>query len=100
MDTYELIKKIEEPIAFVLGRYITSDLGVIRSLKKKNIPAIVLNPNNKSLPYFSRYYRGINCPHAKNDEGKYVDFLINLGEKLKILIMLYYNDFGTDLEML
>jgi hypothetical protein len=49
MDAYELIKKTEEPIAFVLGRYFTSDLGVIRSLKKKNIPTIVLNSNNKSF---------------------------------------------------
>jgi D-aspartate ligase len=82
MDAYELIKKTEEPITFVLARYFTSDLGVIRSLKKKNIPTIVLNPNNKSLTCFSRYYRGITCPRAKNDEEKYVDFLINLGEKL------------------
>ena len=82
MNTNDLIKKTKEPIAFILSRYITTDLGVIRSLKKKNIPTIVLNPNNKSLPCFSRYYRGITCPYAKNDEEKYVDFLINLGEKL------------------
>jgi len=82
MDAYELIKKTEEPIAFVLARYFTTDLGVIRSLKKKNIPTIVLNPNNKSLTRFSRYYNGITCPNAKNNEEKYVDFLISIGEKL------------------
>jgi len=55
---------------------------VIRSLKKKNIPTIVLNPNNKSITHYSRYYTGIICPCAKNNEGQYVDFLVNLGEKL------------------
>jgi len=82
MDAYDLIQKTKEPIAFVLGRYFTTDLGVIRSLQKKNIPSIVLQSNNKSLTHYSRYYNGIRCPNAKNEEEKYVDFLLNLGKKL------------------
>lgn len=82
MDAYEFIKKTEEPIAFILARYFTSDLGVLRSLNKKNIPTIVLNPNNKSITCFSRYYKGIICPRVKNDGEQYINFLLNLGEKL------------------
>jgi predicted ATP-grasp superfamily ATP-dependent carboligase len=44
--------------------------------------AIVLNSNKKSLTRYSRYYKGINCPCAKNEDEKYIDFLINLGKQL------------------
>lgn len=76
----DFIKKTNEPIAFILGRYITSDLGTVRNLDRKNIPTIVLNPYVKPISSFSKYYKGITCPNPKTNEGEYVDFLLNLGE--------------------
>ena len=79
----KFIKKTEEPIAFLLARYMTLDLGVIRSLGKKNIPTFVVSPKAKPTCSRSKYYKGTICPDPKKDEQKYVDFLLNLGEKLK-----------------
>ena len=78
----DFIKKTDEPIALVLGRYITSDLGAVRNLDRKNIPTIVLSPYVKQISSFSRYYKGITCPHPKYDEKKYVDFLLDIGKNL------------------
>ncbi len=78
----DFFKKTDEPIALILGRYITLDLGVVRSLGKKNVPTFVLNPYVKPGCSFSKYYKGITCPHPKHDEKKYVDFLLKFGEKL------------------
>jgi predicted ATP-grasp superfamily ATP-dependent carboligase len=78
----EAIKKIDEPIAFILGRYITSDLGTLRSLSSKNIPTVVLNPYKKQISSFSKYYRGITCPNPKQNEDPYVNFLIDIGKNL------------------
>ena len=78
----DFIKKTNEPIAFVLGRYITSDLGTVRNLGRKNILTIVLNPYVKPISSFSKYYKGITCPNPKTNEGEYVNFLLNLGGKL------------------
>lgn len=77
------IYNTEEPIAFVLARYMTLDLGVIRSLKKKNIPTFVLSIKKNPTCSYSKYYKGMICPNPKDDEKKYVDFLLDLGEKLK-----------------
>ena len=78
----DFIEQTDKPIALVLGRYITSDLGTVRNLGRKNIPSIVLNPYIKPISSFSKYYKGITCPHPKLNEKKYVDLLLNLGKKL------------------
>jgi len=78
----DFLTKTKEPIAIILGRYILLDIGVLRSLNKKNIPTFVLNPNMKPGCSYSKYYKGTICPNPKYDEKKYVDFLIKLGERL------------------
>jgi predicted ATP-grasp superfamily ATP-dependent carboligase len=82
MDISKFIKRTEEPIALVLGRYVTIDLAVVRSLGKINIPILVLTPNAKYLASFSKYYKGTICPDLKHDEKKYIDFLLDFGKNL------------------
>ena len=82
-DPYsDFLKNTDEPIALVLGRYMTLALGVLRSLAKKNIPLFVLDPMSKPISSFSKYYKGTLCPHPKHDEKKYIEFLLEFGEKL------------------
>ena len=81
-NNIDFLKQTTDPIAFVLGRYMTLDLGIIRSLGKKKIPLFVLSPMSKPVCSFSKYYHGTLCPHPKYDEKKYIDFLLEFGEKL------------------
>jgi len=81
-NNIDFLKQTTDPIAFVLGRYMTLDLGIIRSLGKKKIPLFVLSPMSKPVCSFSKYYHGALCPHPKHDEKKYIDFLLRFGEKL------------------
>jgi len=81
-DYINFLKNTDAPIALVLARYKTLDLGVIRSLGRKKIPTFVLSPYLKPICSFSKYYKGSICPNSKDDEKKYVDFLLNFGEKL------------------
>jgi len=78
----DFLTKTKESIAIILGRYILLDIGVLRSLKNKKIPTYILNPNMKPGCSYSKYYKGTICPNPKNDEKKYIDFLIEFGEKL------------------
>ena len=83
ITNYEkVLKKINEPIAFVLGSYLTTGLGVVRSLARQNIPVVWLDSNTRQLGFFSKYCYGILCHNLKKDEEKYIDFLLNIGEKL------------------
>ncbi len=69
-----------DPIAFILGSYLTSGLGVVRNLGKKGITTVVLASNKNQLSFFSKYATGIICPHPKNNEIRYIDFLLEIGE--------------------
>ena len=76
-----VLRNMNKPVACVLGSYITG-LGVIRSLGRRGIPIIGLDNDPRQIGFFSRYCIGVACPHPKNNEKEYVDFLMTLGEKL------------------
>lgn len=81
-----ILEEIDESIAFILGFYHITELGLMRNLAKKNIPTIVLNPYlnpyTKIISFYSKYCQGIVCPHPRDNEEEYVEFLLNLGENL------------------
>ena len=83
-------KDIEKPIAFVFGDDNVSILGVIRNLGKVNIPSVVLNSKKKRQIFsFSKYCINIVCPDPVNNEKKFIDFLLDLGKKLKVKGVLF-----------
>jgi D-aspartate ligase len=73
-------KSTDKPLAFVLNLSING-LGVVRSLGRRGIPVIGLDPNPRQIGHFSRYCKGIVCPDPENEE-RYIDFLLTLGEQL------------------
>jgi predicted ATP-grasp superfamily ATP-dependent carboligase len=77
----ETIKKAKKPMAFVLGKYLTGGLGVVRNLGRKNIPVIWINYKKNYIGYYSKYCRGITSPHPRYKPHEYVDFLIKIGEQ-------------------
>jgi predicted ATP-grasp superfamily ATP-dependent carboligase len=76
------LKNIDEPIAFVLGPYITAGLGVVRSLGRQGIKVIWVDSNQNQIGFLSKYCNGIICPHPKTNEEEYIDFLLTLGKTL------------------
>lgn len=77
-----VIKKTNVPIALILGKYGTTGLGVSRCFGRPGIPVLWLSSNPKQLGFHSKYCTGVVCPHSKNNEKDYVDFLLTVGEKL------------------
>ncbi len=75
-------EQFNEPIAFILGSYPTSNLGAVRNLGRKDVPTIVIDKKRNQAAFFSKYAKGIVCPHPKYDEEQYITFLLNLGELL------------------
>jgi len=73
-----IIKNIHQPIAFVLGSYITG-LGVIRSLGWKGIPIISLDSDKNQIGFYSKYCNGIKSPHPAYREEAYIDLLLEIG---------------------
>lgn len=78
----KIIKTIDEPIAVILGKYTTTGLGVSRCFGEKRVPVLWFNSNPKQVGFLSKYCKGVVCPHPKNNEKEYVDFLLSVGEKL------------------
>ena len=76
------IENANEPIAFVLGSYLTSGLGIVRNLGKTGITTVVFASDKNQLSFYSKYATGIICPHPKNNEMEYVNFLLEVGERL------------------
>lgn len=75
------IESEDKPIAFVLKTGGTG-LGVIRSLGRRGIPVIGLDPSRGSMGFFSRYCKSVVCPDPENKEEDYIDFLLSLGEQM------------------
>lgn len=58
-------------------------LGVLRGLKRKGIPVIVLDVDSKSMVRYSRYVtRLVPCPNPLNSEAGFIDTLMELGRLL------------------
>lgn len=75
------IGDIDKPIAIVLNTGGTG-LGVIRSLGRRGIPVIGLDPSRGAMGFFSRYCKSIVCPDPQTKEKEYIDFLLSLGEQM------------------
>jgi D-aspartate ligase len=76
------VSLFKEPIAFILGIYPTSNLGAVRNLGRKSVPLVVLDVKKNQAAFYSKYAKGIVCPHPKYDEAAYIDFLIHIGKHL------------------
>jgi len=72
----------KEPIAFVLGIYPTSNLGAVRNLGRCMVPTVVLDVKRNQAAFYSKYAKGLVCPHPKYEEESYIDFLMSIGVKL------------------
>lgn len=81
-DIDKYIREQEEPIAFVLYIGMTG-LGVIRSLGRRGIPVIGLGPNPKQTGHFSKYCESIVSPDPIKAEEQYINFLLDLGRRLR-----------------
>ncbi len=77
-----IIDNTNAPIAVVLGNYFTSGLGIVRNLGKMGVTTVVLASDKNQLSFYSRYATGVICPHPKNYEMEYVNFLMEMGERL------------------
>ena len=78
----KIIKSIDEPVAVILGKYATTGLGVSRCFGEKRVPVLWFDSNPKQVGFLSKYCKGVVCPHPKNNEKEYVDFLLSVGAKL------------------
>ncbi len=79
---HEMNNETNMPMAFILGKYIITGLGVSRSLGSKNIPVLWLDSNPNQAGFLSKYCHGLFCPDLKKNEKEYVDFLMTIGNKL------------------
>ncbi|MCK4735730.1 MAG: hypothetical protein KAT65_24965, partial [Methanophagales archaeon] len=80
-DIIKYIKTTDKPIALVLSVDLNG-LGVVRSLGRRDIPVIGLDPTPRQIGLFSRYCKGIVCPDPENKEKGYINFLLSLGVQL------------------
>lgn len=76
------IKKINKPIALVLGRYITTGLGTTRGLGTQNIPVFWFDSNPQNGGFLSKYCTGVLCPDLTINKTEYIEFLIRFGSML------------------
>jgi predicted ATP-grasp superfamily ATP-dependent carboligase len=74
--------QFNDPIAFILGIYPTSNLAAVRNLGRHGVPTVVLDVKKNQAAFYSKYTKGFVCPHPKYDEEAYIDFLISLGALL------------------
>ena len=77
------LEQYKKPIAFALGNYLTSGLGIVRNLGQLNIPTVVYASDKKQLSFYSRYTTGIQSPDPRYQENQYIDDLITIGQHLK-----------------
>ncbi len=62
--------------------YPTSNLGAVRCLGRSGVSSIVLDANKNQAAFFSKYAKGVLCPHPKHQEAEYIDLLLTIGTKL------------------
>jgi len=77
----KILADINEPIATVLGCYVTG-LAVIRNLGRKKIPVVGLDPNPLQIGFFSKYCKGVECPDPQRQKKEFIKFLLEFGEEL------------------
>jgi predicted ATP-grasp superfamily ATP-dependent carboligase len=77
------LEQYKKPLAFALGNYLTSGLGIARNLGMLNIPTVVFSSDKKQLSFYSRYTIGIQSPDPRHQENQYIDDLETIGKHLK-----------------
>ncbi|MBW1706423.1 MAG: hypothetical protein JRJ86_14840 [Deltaproteobacteria bacterium] len=80
------------PVAVVFPARQTNSLGVIRSLGKRGIPVIGLDNQPMSVGFYSRFCKGMLCPGPAQDAVHFIQYLVNLGKRLKTKGVLYLMD--------
>lgn len=95
----KFLNEIKEPIAFVLGCYVTG-LGVIRNLGRKGVAVFGLDSNPLQIGFFSKYCKGIECPHPTYQKKEFIDFLLEIGKNLNEKGVLIPTDDIYSLEIL
>jgi D-aspartate ligase len=58
-----------------------SGLGIVRSLGRRGIPVVALDPDPRQLGMSSRFCCALQCPDQKKAEQDYLDFLLELGRQ-------------------
>jgi D-aspartate ligase len=66
----------------VLSYMSYSGLGIARSLGRRGIPVVALDPDPRQLGMSSRYCCALQCPDQKKAEQDYLNFLLELGRLL------------------
>ena len=72
----------ELPPAVVVDVTWVNGLGAIRSLGRAGVPVIALDHRASALGFRSRYCLGLRCPHPDDEEERFVEFLVELGDAL------------------
>jgi D-aspartate ligase len=57
-----------------------SGLGIVRSLGRRGIPVVALDPDPRQIGMSSRFCCALQCPDQKKAEDEYLNFLIKLGQ--------------------
>ncbi len=77
------------PAAIVFNSHITG-LAVTRSLGRRGVPVIALDPDPKGYGFASRYATVTAlCPYVLTDEDGFIAFLLELGKALEQPAVLY-----------
>jgi D-aspartate ligase len=75
---------MKHPESVILsGIHNVNALGVLRGLRRKGIPVIVLDVDSHSMVRYSRFVsRRVTCPNPLDSEKGFIDALIKLGRSL------------------
>ena len=84
-----LIKQSVKPLAFILGKYMTTGLGVCRCLGNVGIPVIWFDSSSKQIGFSSKYCIGKKCPDPRDNEKEYINLLLDIGKKLNNKAILF-----------
>src|SRR5947209_15942917 len=85
----EQISSIDRPAAVIFNCHITG-LTVARSLGRAGVPVIGLDRDPDGLGLASRYttLAGL-CPYPLDDESAFIDFLLEIGSRLRHKAVLF-----------
>ena len=80
----EILRVIDGPAAVVIGVSWANGLGLLRSLGQSGVAVLALDPNPDAIGLCSRYaIAALVCPDAGEQESDFLDFMDQLGERLR-----------------
>ena len=87
---------MEKKKAIVLGCHV-GGLGVIRALGINNIYSIALTYDHFDFAFTSKYViEKLEVPHPRREEGDFINFLLQNGEKWKGSLILETDDHSAE----